>query len=473
MTVWPTIYALSTAPYKSAIGIIRISGSHAFDVYSRLSHQQKLPKWRTASRCVVYDPMTNEVLDKSIALLFKSPSSFTGDDVVELHVHGGNAIVAATLRAIGHISDTHHHIKFAEPGEFTRRAFENGKLDLIEAEGINDMINAETEEQRRNAIKVASGELSGLYENWRRSLLECRGLLEAIIDFSEDASIDEDISTNVGKRITDLKASMQQYLDGAVRGELLRSGIPVALLGAPNVGKSSLLNLIARRPASIVSAEAGTTRDVIDVMLDFEGYPVLLGDTAGLRKATGEAESQGVARAQERVRNSRIAILVICFDKDGELEISPESLHHFKDLADVEKIVVVNKLDLKSKMIVHNEELKEKVAAELQCQPDEVHFLSCHTRQGLDSLLLELTQALRKTSHVPFAAGVGTSERHRQLISDCLKHTDAGLALISQDVVLAAEEIKAAAWEIGKLQGRSIDAAEVLGVIFGQFCIGK
>ncbi|KAG5439313.1 hypothetical protein PCK2_000849, partial [Pneumocystis canis] len=276
-----TIYALSTPLGKSAIAVIRMSGPESFKVIRALCPAKELPKLRYMSLRKIRHPKTNEVLDKAFVLLFKGPFSFTGEDMAELHIHGGSAVIRAVLDAI---ASSHCNVQYAESGEFSRRSFENGKLDLTQVEGLYDIINAETEEQRKKlAIQQIDGCLKRLYEGWREELIDYRSYLEAIIDFGEDDNINDDIYFQIHKKVENFVVRLRDYLKTSVRCELLRYGINVSIFGLPNAGKSSLLNIIARRSASIVASEPGTTRDVIDVIIDIGGFPVIFSDTAGLR----------------------------------------------------------------------------------------------------------------------------------------------------------------------------------------------
>ncbi|HTC18916.1 MAG TPA: tRNA uridine-5-carboxymethylaminomethyl(34) synthesis GTPase MnmE, partial [Stellaceae bacterium] len=288
-----TIYAFSTAPGRAAIAVLRLSGPGASGALRALGG--KLPKPRRAAVLSFADPASGEAIDRGIALFFPAPASHTGEDMAELHLHGGRAVAAALLDALGKMPG----LRLAEPGEFTRRAFLNGKLDLTEAEGVADLIAAETAAQRRQALRQASGATAKIYEDWRQRLLKAQARLEAEIDFPEEG-LPEDLRRQAADGIARLAAEIGAALEDGRGGEMLRAGFEVAILGPPNAGKSSLMNALARREVAITAASAGTTRDVIEVALDLGGYPVILADTAGLRQAADEIEEEGVRRARAR-----------------------------------------------------------------------------------------------------------------------------------------------------------------------------
>nr|POE93037.1 trna modification gtpase mss1, mitochondrial [Quercus suber] len=376
----PTIYALSTASGRAAIAVIRISGPACLNIYSSLCPGKRHPEARRAIVRTLFEPgkppTLDHVLDSSALILyFPAPHTVTGEDVLELHVHGGPAIIQAVLSAIPKCSSaTAGEIRYAEPGEFTRRAFLNERLDLTQVEALGDTLAAATEQQRRLSIRGTTNRLSEFYDFWRRDLLYARGELEALIDFSEDQHFDEspsELCASVALQVKGLLARLKVHSQNAVRGEMLRHGISVALLGAPNAGKSSLLNCIVGREAAIVSKEAGTTRDVVEVALDLGGYLCRIGDTAGLRKATeelrnqaqdenvqqliGEIEKEGMRRAKQRSLESDIVVVVLSLEHShsaGNLmtqlhldsEVLATARHLVSEKGNV--LVVVNKIDL-------------------------------------------------------------------------------------------------------------------------------
>ncbi|KKY21971.1 putative mitochondrial gtpase [Phaeomoniella chlamydospora] len=374
-TTGDTIYALSTASGRAAIAVIRISGPACLKIYQGLCPGKPLPRPRTAILRRLHKPKDASsgpvVLDSSaLVLYFSSPHTATGEDVLELHVHGGNAIVRAVLEAIpecGRSSST--SIRYAEPGEFTRRAFYNERLDLTQVEALGDILVSETEQQRRLAVSGSESSLGARYEDWRKMLLYARGELEALIDFSEDQHFDESpatFMTSISGQILKLKHQLELHITNASKGELLRNGINLALLGAPNAGKSSLLNCIAGRDAAIVSSEAGTTRDIVDVGVDIGGWYCKLGDTAGLRNAfsssttvtpgsiIGEIEREGIRRAKARALDSDVIVAVLSIETGDRpnsgpfLHIEPEVASAIEQCKENGKmiIVAVNKIDL-------------------------------------------------------------------------------------------------------------------------------
>lgn len=401
-----TIYALSTAPGRGAIAIIRISGSACLSIYRALCPEKKDPKPRYATVRTLYDPETpptpSSVLDSgALVLYFPAPKTVTGEDLLELHVHGGTAIVRAVLSAIPRTlkAGSSGFIRYAEPGEFTRRAFANDRLDLTQVEALGDSLAASTEQQRRLSVRGTTNSLATRYESWRKLLLEARGELEALIDFSEDQHFDESISELLGSvavQVVSLRTALLAHRENAVRGELLRSGISLALLGAPNAGKSSLLNAVVGREAAIVSREAGTTRDVVEVGIDLGGFLCRLGDTAGLRKALEEAggdavgmvEQEGMKRAKARAEESDVVIVVLSFENEGtgsarvrlddEVVETAARLTREKDNV----LVVINKTDIAQ----DDGQLEAAIAATQEAIPDlkreRIHPISCTSTES-------------------------------------------------------------------------------------------
>ncbi|KIW34536.1 tRNA modification GTPase TrmE [Cladophialophora immunda] len=373
-TVSDTIYALSTAPGRAAIAVIRISGPACLPIYQRLCPDRGPPKPRAATLRRLYDPNNPQssdprVLDTgALVLYFPAPNTVTGEDVLELHVHGGPAIVRSVLDAVSRCGHSMHErggaVRQAEPGEFTKWAFYNGRLDLTQAEALGDTLAAETEQQRRLAVSGADGGLAKRYEEWRTMLLYARGELEALIDFSEDQHFDEspmEFVASISQQVRALRRQIELHIQNASKGELLRNGISIALLGAPNAGKSSLLNQIVGREAAIVSAEEGTTRDIVDVSIDLDGWLCRLGDMAGLRAigAVGEeqqpvglVEQEGIRRARERALQSDVVLVLLSveMDRDGNphVPVNGQVLEAVQecDAAGKTILVVLNKIDL-------------------------------------------------------------------------------------------------------------------------------
>ncbi|RDW83957.1 tRNA modification GTPase [Aspergillus mulundensis] len=370
-----TIYALSTAPGRAAIAVVRVSGPACVSVYQALCPKGPLPRPRVAAVRTLYDPASDDPLSQAgildagaLVLYFPGPKTVTGEDVLEFHLHGGPAIVRSVLKAIASTSGGEHMLRYAEPGEFTRRAFMNDRLDLPQIEALGDTLAADTEQQRRLAVRGASDALSKRYEQWRQQLLYARGELEALIDFSEDQHFDEssdDLILSVASQVRALSRQIELHIQNASKGELMRSGIKVALLGAPNAGKSSLLNRIVGREAAIVSTEEGTTRDIVDVGIDLGGWYCRLGDMAGIRSEPGRSssgsvspvigavEKEGIRRARARALESDVVVVVISVEDGSErgapyrLAVEPVVVDAANDCVRAGKhiIVAINKCD--------------------------------------------------------------------------------------------------------------------------------
>jgi tRNA modification GTPase len=330
-----TIFALASGAGRAGVAVIRVSGSDAARAFLELTGRN-LPEARRMTLARLSDPRDKRLLDEALAAWFPGPDSFTGEDVVEFHLHGGRAVIAAILETLAALPG----FRPAEPGEFTRRAFEKGKLDLTAAEGLADLVNAETEAQRRQAFRQMQGELGALYESWRNRLVRALAHLEASIDFS-DEELPAGLLDGIAREATELRATIAAHLDDRRRGERLRDGIHVAILGAPNAGKSSLLNRLARRDAAIVSEIAGTTRDVVEVHLDLGGYPLVVADTAGLRDGGDPIEREGVRRARLRAEEADLKLAVF------DAALWPAVDASTARMVDDSTIVVLNKTDLR------------------------------------------------------------------------------------------------------------------------------
>ena len=328
-----TIFALASGRGRTAVAVLRLSGPAAGAALTALTRRPP-PTPRVATLAALRHPESDELLDKALALWFPAPRSQTGEDVAELHLHGGRAVIEGVVGALAALPG----LRPAEPGEFSRRAFEHGKLDLTEAEAIADLVDAETAAQRRQALRQYGGDLARLYEGWRERLVRLLAHVEAVIDFPEE-DLPESLDASAVSALAALIDDLAAHLDDGRRGERLRDGLSVAIIGPPNAGKSSLLNALARREAAIVSAHSGTTRDVIEVHLDLEGYPLVIADTAGLRDSADEVEREGIRRARERASHADIKIAVF----DGELWPHLDSAT--ESLLDADTLVVVNKLD--------------------------------------------------------------------------------------------------------------------------------
>lgn len=438
-----TIFALASAPGRSGIAVLRVSGNAAGEALARLT-QRDLPPPRVAKLRRLFDA-AGAPIDDALVLFFPGPRSFTGEDVAELQVHGGPAVIAALLRALAEVP----HCRLAEAGEFTRRAFLNHKLDLAQIEGLADLIAAETEAQRRQALRQAEGAQSILYDGWRDRLMRTLARLEAFIDFP-DEDLPEQLIRSIDSEIAELSGEIELHLLDH-RGERLRDGLTIAILGAPNAGKSSLLNALAQREAAIVAATAGTTRDVVEVRLDLGGYPVTIADTAGLRESADEIEREGIARALARARRADVKLLV--FDGEKWPAIDGETAKQIDDRA----LLVVNKADL----------LREPEPVAID--GIAVVKVSAKTGRGFDGLVKLLTK-LAAAGLDSGADVVVSRARHRQALEACrealLRAASAG------QPELKAEDLRLAVRELGRITGR-VDVEDILDLIFKEFCIGK
>ncbi|HVO01166.1 MAG TPA: tRNA uridine-5-carboxymethylaminomethyl(34) synthesis GTPase MnmE [Candidatus Cybelea sp.] len=438
-----TIFAPATPAGRSGVAVIRISGPEAGAVLRGVT-QRDLPPPRVAARRKFYAVAPADVIDDGLALWFPGPNSFTGEDMAELHIHGGPAVIAAMSEALAA-----QGLQPAEPGAFTRRAFNNGKLDLTEVEGLADLIAAETEAQRRQALRQLEGSFGDRVEAWRGGLLGALARIEAAIDFPEE-DLPADLVDGIDEAMRAVGGEIARALDDEHRGERLREGLSVVILGAPNAGKSSLMNALARRDVAIVSDEAGTTRDVIEVHLDLGGYPVLLADTAGLRESGSKIETEGVRRALARAAHADLQLIVI----DGALwPVIPEAT---RALIDAQSILVLNKADL---------------------LPEPLQAISGHQLIAVSALsglgIADLLAALKVRAAALLAAGdqpAITRLRHRTALEDCRDTLARGLAV--GPVELKAEELRLAARALGRITGR-VDVEDVLDLIFREFCIGK
>ena len=439
-----TIYALSSAGGRAGVAVIRVSGPEALFVLEALS-RRAAPEARRAQLCRLVDPQNGLELDQALVLFFAGPQSFTGDDVVELHVHGGRAVVAGVLAALSRFDG----VRAAGPGEFTRRAFENGKLDLTEVEGLADLIDAETEGQRRQALRQMEGALGHLYDGWRGRLLKLLAYAEAEIDFA-DEDLPDDLLGRLGPELDRLANEIQSHLDDGHRGERLRDGVEVAIVGPPNVGKSSLLNRLAGRDAAIVSDEAGTTRDVLEVRLDLGGVPVTLVDTAGLREAEGLIEKEGIRRGLARASSAELRLVMVAPAERGGLEGD-------FDLAGPSDLRILNKADRGSAGL----------------GGEGVLPISVKTGEGIETLIESLTEKVAGLFGVN-ENPVITRARHREGLVDCasaLGRVKEGLGA-GRDPALVAEDLRIAMRALGRITGR-VDVEDLLDVVFRDFCIGK
>ena len=445
-----TIFALSTPPGRAALAIFRVSGPASGNTIHLLTGSAPpTPKKATLRR--LYDPDTGIVLDHGLILWFPGPKSYTGEDMVEFHVHSGRAVIetlAANLEKIP-------KVRLAAPGDFTRRAFENGKLDLTQVEAIADLIAADTEGQRQQALRQMEGVLGKLYETWRQRLIKTLARIEAQIDFPEDIPID--FVTSVQEVIQVVVSEIALHLADGRRGERLRDGVLVAILGAPNIGKSSLFNALVGDDTAIVSSIAGTTRDIIEARLDLMGIPVLLSDTAGLHQSTDPIEAEGIRRAIQRAAQADIRITM--FSAQTWAEQDPEITAQINQ----DSLIVINKCDLYpvsvSLLAAHNDVPENP----------PMLALSLSTGEGLDQLRHTLSKIVCERFS-PGYAPVLSRIRHRQALQECSTHLERALTTMESELI--GEDLRLAMRSLGRITGR-VDVEDVLDVVFQEFCIGK
>ncbi|XP_075404899.1 5-taurinomethyluridine-[tRNA] synthase subunit GTPB3, mitochondrial isoform X1 [Tenrec ecaudatus] len=488
-----TIFALSSGQGRCGVAVIRTSGPASGPALRSLTAAQDLPPARSARLRLLRDPCSGEPLDRALVLWFPGPQSFTGEDCAEFHVHGGPAVVSGVLQALSGVPG----LRPAEAGEFTRRAFAHGKLSLTEVEGLADLIHAETEAQRRQALRQLDGELGRLCQDWAETLTRALAHVEAYIDFGEDDNLEEDVlerggaSQSVGAvdpasqssgrppsllfpclptadtAVRGLEAALASHLRDARRGQRLRSGAHVVVAGPPNAGKSSLVNLLSRKPVSIVSPEPGTTRDVLETPVDLAGFPALLSDTAGLREGVGPVEQEGVRRAWARLEQADLVLAVLDASDLG----SPSSRNFLDTVVTPMEaqspagsgqrlLLVLNKLDLLPPQGLD------------PCPDLPPHLLlSCLSGQGLDGLLEALRQELAAVCGDPSTGPpLLTRARHRHHLQGCLEAL--GHYKEASDLALAAEALRVARGHLAHLTGGG-GTEEVLDIIFRDFCVGK
>jgi tRNA modification GTPase len=439
-----TIYALATAIGRAGIAVFRLSGPSAGEALRQIGKLDALPDPRRTIRCRMVDPANGDLLDDGLAIWFPAPASFTGEDVVELHIHGGRATTDAVAAALSELGG----LRLAEPGEFSKRAFLAGKIDLTGAEAVADLVDAETDAQRRQALAQLGGGLAGRLEAWRTQLIDVLAHTEAWIDFP-DEDLPDGVAQSAREKISGLRAEIGEFLADSRRGERLRDGLQIAIMGAPNAGKSSLLNALARRDAAIVSDAAGTTRDVIEVHLDLGGWPVTLADTAGLRDSGDEIEQEGVRRALDRGKLADLRLVVF----DGSTAPDTTSLGL---LENGDTIAVANKSDLPGPAAGFFDGI-------------ELLSVSAKTGDGLADLLsrIEVTAA---TFFCHGGQAPLTRARHREALTACVAALERAGAAIKSELV--AEDLRLAARALGRVTGR-VDVEDLLDVIFADFCIGK
>ena len=442
-----TIYALSTVYGKSGVAVIRISGNNALAALKKMT---SLDTTKIKPRYAYFVSLKNNegnTLDKCLILYFKAPNSFTGEDIVEIQTHGSKAVISGVLSTLAQIEG----FRMAEPGEFSKRAFYNGKMDLTEAEGLADLIDAETSEQQKYAMRQMEGGLKKLYDDWREQLLKILAHLEAFIDFP-DEDIPNNVMSEMKNNVFKLENSVYEHLKSDNIGERLREGFRVVIVGPPNAGKSSLLNAIANREAVIVSDIAGTTRDAIDIHLDIKGYPVMFTDTAGLREANEEIEKKGIEIAYSKIKSADFIICLFDASKDG-VQIFDNIRKSFKN----NTFLVANKCD---KLTSEQCSILEKQGCIL---------ISAKQKEGISQILDRIYEFIceRFTSNSNLLI---TRSRYREALQEVMENLQH--FSFDKEIELTAEDIRLAARALGKITGR-IEVNEILDKIFGDFCIGK
>ena len=440
------IYALSSGRGPSGIAIIRISGSETLKICQNLTKSKDI-KSNEVNFCKFYDPNNGNVIDPEALLLwFPGPNSYTGEDLAELQIHGSNAVINALLRVLSE----QKNCRLAEPGEFTKIAFQNDKIDLLKAESIGDLIHSETELQRQQAVKLVQGNASNYYNDLREKIIKSLAFIEAKIDFAEE-DLPEKVLKEAHKSIKEIHAEISKIIEDNKVGEKIRDGFRVSITGEVNAGKSSLLNLLSKREVAIVSDEAGTTRDVIETYLNLDGYPVILADTAGIRAAKNEIEKKGISLALGKSKEADLNIVVI---DNSSKKINKE----IQNIINEDTIVLLNKSDLSD-----NQNHKFDV---------DTILVSVKNNKNIDKLINLVKAKLSKKFSSKYSALI-TRERHRVKLNDCLKEISKFLQKDqSKDLELAAEDLRMATRHLGSIVGK-VDVEEILGSIFKDFCIGK
>jgi len=438
------IYALSSGRGPSGIAIIRLSGKDTQKIAEVISKKKNL-KSKEMNLCKFYDPASNGLIDEGLLLLFISPNSFTGDDLAEFHVHGSNAVITQFLKVLSE----QPNCRLAEPGEFTKMAFQNNKIDLIEAESIGDLIHSETELQRQQAIKLVQGNASNYYNSLRDKLVKALAFIEAQIDFAED-DLPDNMLKEVQSTIKEVHDDIKKILNDNKIGEKIRDGFKVAIVGEVNAGKSSLLNLLSKRDVAIVSEEEGTTRDVIETYLNIDGYPVILADTAGIREAKNEVEKKGISLALNKFKSADLNLIVID-NSSKQLDIK------IKSLINENSIVVLNKSD---KVNTPTYNFKDAV------------LVSVKKNENIDQLVIKIKDKL-SSNFILSNNILVTRERHRTKLIECSKEIDNFLKKDQKEnIEMAAEDLRLATRHLGGIVGK-VDVEEILESIFKDFCIGK
>lgn len=441
-----SIYALSSGRGPSGIAIIRISGKETLKICKKLTKIKNI-KSSEVNFCKFYDPKNDNIIDPEALLLwFPGPNSYTGEDLAELQIHGSNAVINILLKVLSE----QDNCKLAEPGEFTKLAFQNEKIDLLKAESIGDLIDSETELQRQQAVKLIQGNASNYYNDLREKIIKSLAFIEAKIDFAEE-DLPEKVLKDAHKSIKKIHEEITKIIENNKIGEKIRDGFRVSITGEVNAGKSSLLNLLSKREVAIVSDEAGTTRDVIETYLNLDGYPVILADTAGIRDAKNEVEKKGVSLALGKSKEADLNIVVI---DNSSKNINEE----IKKIINENTIILLNKSDVLDKV---NHKFKVDTV-----------LASVKNNKNID----KLTNLIKKKLSRKYSFNNNvliTRERHRIKLKECLKEIDKFLRKDqNKDLELAAEDLRMATRHLGSIVGK-VDVEEILGSIFNDFCIGK
>jgi len=442
-----TIYALSSGPGLAGVAVVRVSGKETSNVIKLITNDD-LPTPRVATLRKMNNINTNELIDEGLIIWFPGPESYTGEDLAEFHVHGSRAVVVALHETISKIQNC----RLAEPGEFTKRAFQNGKINLLKAESIGDLISSETEIQRKQAIKIMNGNSSDKFNSWREKLLKILSHVEAKIDFPEE-DLPKDVLHEITENSKRVSSEIQKVLKDQKVGEIIREGFKIAIVGPTNVGKSSLLNYLSKRDVAIVSETAGTTRDVIETHLNLDGYPVVVSDTAGIRDSKDEIEKKGIKLALKRADEADLRLVVV----------EPKNLDFtgfLKDLFDENSILVINKSDLLQKNL------------DPQIKKLEHVLISIIKNSNLDILINKIKNNL-KNKFISSEDILITRERHREHLEQCVEHLkNFSNKKKNDDLDKGAEDLRLATRHLGMIVGK-VDVEEILGSIFNDFCIGK
>ena len=442
-----TIYALSSGPGISGVAIIRVSGVETENIIKLLTNKP-VPKPRMASLRKINKINTSELIDEAIILWFPGPQSYTGEDMAEFHIHGSKAVIDALHSSISEIKNC----RLAEPGEFTKLAFQNGKINLLKAESIADLISAETEIQRQQAVKIMNGKSADKFNELRKKLLKILSYVEAKIDFP-DEDLPKDILKKIKKNSKEVLLSIKKILDDQKVGERIREGFKIAIVGPTNAGKSSLLNHLSNRDVAIVSEIAGTTRDVIETHLNIDGYPVVVSDTAGIRESRNEIEQKGIKLALKKAEDADLKLIVI----DAK---NPDFKGVFEELMDKNAILVINKSDLLDRNL------------DLEIKNLEHVLVSVKNNINLEDLILKIKNKL-KDKFITSEDILITRERHRQHLEQTLNYLkNFEEKKEAEDFDKAAEDLRLATRHLGMIVGK-VDVEEILGSIFNDFCIGK